>query len=166
VRSSVRFCSSCGARLVRRRLAGHFRRVCPRCGQVAYENAKPCAGALVERRGRLLLARRAVPPYKGWWDIPGGFLEADEHPEDGARREVHEETGLRVRILGLLGIYLDRYGGSPVMTLYYLARPVGGRERPADDAAELRWFARDELPRQIAFPGHVQKVLQDWLRIA
>jgi ADP-ribose pyrophosphatase YjhB (NUDIX family) len=116
------------------------------------------------RRGRVLLARRAVPPYRGWWDIPGGFLEADEHPEDGARREVHEETGLRVRLLRLLGVYLDRYEGVRVLTFYYVARPVGGRERPADDAAELRWFAPEELPRQIAFPGHVRRVLADWRR--
>lgn len=126
--------------------------------------ARSAAGALVERRGRVLLARRAVPPYEGWWDIPGGFLEADEHPEDGARREVYEETGLRVRLLGLLGVYLDHYAGSRVLTLYYLARPVGGRERPADDAAELRWFTPDELPRRIAFPGHVRRVLADWQR--
>lgn len=141
-----------------------MRSVCPACGRVAYENAKPCAGALVERGGKVLLVRRAIAPYRGWWDIPGGFLEANEHPESGAIREVREETGLRVRLAGLLGVYLDHYGAARVLNLYYLARPAGGRERPGDDAAEVRWFGPAELPARIAFPRHARRVLADWRR--
>jgi len=50
----------------------------------------------VVKGGRLLLVKRGVEPYKGCWDIPGGFLEAGEHPEDGAVREGQEETGLKL----------------------------------------------------------------------
>jgi ADP-ribose pyrophosphatase YjhB (NUDIX family) len=114
----------------------------------------------------VLLIRRGVAPYRGWWDIPGGYLEADEHPEDGARRELYEETGLRIRLERLLGVYVDRRERPHTLNLYYLARPVGGRERPSDDAAELRWFGRHELPRSIAYPGHARSVLRDWSRIS
>ncbi len=163
-RSPSRYCSHCGARLIRRRVEGRTRSVCPRCGRVDYENAKPCAGALVVRGGEVLLVRRAVLPYRGWWDIPGGFLEAEEHPEHGAVREVREETGLRVRLGGLFGVYLDRHESDPTLNLYYLARPIGGRERPADDAAALGWFGPGDLPERIAYPGHARRVLADWER--
>jgi ADP-ribose pyrophosphatase YjhB (NUDIX family) len=138
--------------------------VCSRCGRVTYENAKPCAGALVVRRGKLLLVRRGVAPYRGWWDIPGGYLEADEHPVAGARREIREETGLRIRIRRLLGVYLDRRERPHTLNFYYLAAAIGGRERPSDDAVELAWFGPRELPRRIAYGGHARAVLADWRR--
>jgi ADP-ribose pyrophosphatase YjhB (NUDIX family) len=142
---------------------GHCQLHCTACGHVHYRNAKPCAGALVARDGRLLLVKRAIQPFLGYWDIPGGFLEEDEHPETGAIREALEETGLKVRLTDLFGFYVDRYGdeGDYCLNIYFLAEVVGGQERPADDAAELAWFAPNELPEQIAF-DHAREVLDDW----
>jgi 8-oxo-dGTP diphosphatase len=141
------------------------RQVCATCGRVHYRNAKPCAGALVTRDGRVLLAKRGIQPFLGYWDIPGGFLEEDEHPEAGAIREIREETGLEIQLTELLGFYMDRYSyddmGSYCLNIYFVAEVVGGQERPADDAAELAWFAPDELPEKIAF-DHARVVLADW----
>ena len=82
-------------------------------------------------------------------------------------REVQEETGLAVRLTGLLGFYTDRYvysdEGGYCLNIYFLAGVVGGEEHPDDDAAELAWFAPDELPEKIAF-DHVHVVLADWVR--
>jgi NADH pyrophosphatase NudC (nudix superfamily) len=102
------FCPRC-----RTELRGDEQRLeCPECGFVAYASSKATAGALVEdEEGRLLLARRAHEPFKGRWDIPGGFLEEGEHPLDGLRRELCEETcGPRSSCLSSSG--LDRYGGD------------------------------------------------------
>ncbi len=99
------FCSHCGGKLAvlgERPLAAQ---TCGVCGTTHYHGAHPCAGALVVREHAVLLVRRALEPFKDYWDIPGGFLEAGEHPEEGARREVLEETGLEVKITGLHGIY-------------------------------------------------------------
>ena len=165
----LKFCPLCGAGLTRRSAevgpTAHFE--CTGCGEPLYENSKPCASALVERDGRLLLVRRDVEPFKGYWDIPGGFLDPGEHPADGAIREVREETGLIVELREWLGIWIDTYGSGDrqVYTLncYYLAEPVGGEARPADDAAELGWFGPDELPERIAFE-HAPLVLTEWAR--
>ena len=87
----VKFCPSCGTETVARAIEGRERASCPGCGRVHYENAKPCAGAIVvDAAGRVLLGKRSIEPFKGLWDIPGGFLEAEEHPEEGARREVSD----------------------------------------------------------------------------
>ncbi len=162
----ARFCPRCGGLLetVVRPGDSRPRQVCTACGRVHYRNAKPCAGALVVRDGRVLLVKRAIQPFLGCWDIPGGFLEADELPQAGAMREVREETGLEVRLTGLLGFYVDRYSygdeGDYCLNAYFLAEVVGGREHADDDAADLAWFAPDELPEEIAF-AHVRVVLAD-----
>jgi ADP-ribose pyrophosphatase YjhB (NUDIX family) len=166
---SDRFCSRCGGLLetVARSEDNRLRQACATCGYIHYRNAKPCAGALVVCDGRVLLVKRVAQPFRGWWDIPGGFLEEDEHPEAGAIREVREETGLEVRLTGLLGFYVDCYGcdgaGDYCLNIYFLARVVGGREHPGDDAASLAWFAPHELPEEIAF-DHARVVLADWIR--
>ncbi len=166
--SVPRFCPRCGGALQVEMAAEESpRRVCRDCGRVHYQNAKPCAGVLATRDDRLLLVRRGIEPYRGCWDIPGGFIEQDELPQEAARREVREETGLEVDLTGLLGFYLDRYlyQGEQGVTLnvYFLARVVGGQERAGDDAAELGWFAADELPARVAFV-HARQVLDDWRR--
>ncbi len=166
-RTSVCFCFRCGGLLKKVARPGddHSHQVCTACGRVHYRNAKPCAGALVARDGRLLLIKRAIQPFLGYWDIPGGFLEEDEHPKAGAIREALEETGLEVQLTDLFGFYVDRYGdgGEYCLNIYFLAEAVGGQECPADDAAELAWFAPAELPEQIAF-DHAREVLDDWAR--
>jgi ADP-ribose pyrophosphatase YjhB (NUDIX family) len=149
---------------VRRTVEHRVRKACPDCGWIAFGNAKPCVGVLIERDRRLLLVRRERAPFKGYWDIPGGFLEEDEHPRTGAVREAREETGLRIAVDELLGVYHDRSGDTYTLNLYYRAHVIGGRERAGDDADQLRWFGKRELPRRIAFPGHAKHVLRDWLR--
>lgn len=127
---------------------------CPACGLVIYDNPAPTASALVMRDGMLLLTRRAREPMAGWWDVPGGFVEAGEHPRDAARRELLEETGLEVEVGELIGVYPDRYGDDGVCTLnlFYAARVIGGEQRPADDVSEIGWFAPEQIDLgQIAF---------------
>ena len=144
----------------------HQPQQCAACGAEYFRDSKPCAGALVVRQGRVLLAKRAIEPFKGCWDIPGGFLNEGEHPEDGARREILEETGLRVRLVKCHGMYMDRYGSSSAakwtLNIYYLAEPVDDTGPcAADDASELAWFTPGELPARMAFK-HEDQVLADW----
>jgi 8-oxo-dGTP diphosphatase len=105
----------------------------------------------------VLLARRAHEPDAGLWDAPGGFLEEGENPLDGLRRELREETGLEVEPGRFVGTFVDTYGvgpdAPPVLNLVWEAGIVGGEAAPADDVAELRWFALDALPpeEEVAF---------------
>jgi ADP-ribose pyrophosphatase YjhB (NUDIX family) len=161
---AARFCIRCGTKLVRRRIEKRLRPVCPTCGHIAFRNAKPAVGLLIEKKGALLLVRRARAPFKGYWDIPGGFIEEEEDAHAGARREAREETGLRVAIDDLIGVYHDKNGDDYTLNLYYKAHVTGGRERAGDDADDLRWFAVADIPKRIAFPGHTRAVMRDWRR--
>lgn len=167
MRGDLNYCARCGSPLALRGDAEPFPvLVCTNtaCGRVTYRNAKPCAGVLVERDQQLLLVQRAIEPFAGRWDIPGGFCQEWEHPTECAVREVREETGLAVELTALLGIFVDTYdsAGYNTLNIYYRAQVVGGAPQPADDAAALRWFACDELPDNIAFPDHERHVLALW----
>ena len=160
-----RFCADCGSPLESPG-TGHASS-CRTCGVVHYRNAKPCAGVLIERSGRVLLARRAVEPRLGAWDVVGGFLKPDESPQAAARREALEETGMQVVVGELLGMYVDRYGEHPgsdfTLNLYFRARCAAGDPVARSDVRELRWFAEGELPPVMAF-AHQRELLSVWRR--
>ena len=153
-----RYCPRCRSELDR-----EDRKVeCPQCGFVTYAASKPTASAAcVDDSGRVLLSRRGVEPFKGLWDVPGGFLEECEHPLECLHRELREEAGVEIEPLELLGIWMDVYGegGECTLNLYWAARIVEGDPQPADDVAELRWFEPDEIPfEELAF-GDLGEVL-------
>jgi len=160
------YCSACGAKL-----QGRPPIACPACGIQHWVNAKPCAGVLAMRDGRLLLLRRANEPWLGRWDIPGGFCEAHEHPVSTAVREAREECGLEVEVTGFLGLWLDRYpdpadADHPTTTLNAYYHGTVGAEVGRPDSAETSefgWFAPDAVPaEEIAFPHHARSVLAAW----
>ena len=109
-------------------------------------------GAVVLDGERVLLVKRGKPPGQGKWSLPGGLVGLGERLEDAAAREVEEECGLRVRILGLCGV-VDRIvrenGADPVryhwVIVDYVAAVAGGALLAGSDAAEARWVPVTEL---------------------
>ena len=109
-------------------------------------------GAVIIENARVLLVKRAHPPLKAQWYIPGGVLEVGEMVREAAIREVREETGLIVEAVDLLGVY-DRVLRNAEQRVQYhyvlidfLCRPAGGELQAADDATEVRWYTCEELP--------------------
>jgi ADP-ribose pyrophosphatase YjhB (NUDIX family) len=151
-----RFCPRCGGNLTRE--DDHL--TCGDCDSRYWANALPGVQGILERDGRVLLARRAHEPRKGYWDLPGGFLDETEDPLDGLRREFREETGLAVEPVEFLRIDIEPYDHRHVFSVTWIVR-ADGEPEPADDVEELRWFGRDELPEEMAFPGQ-DLVLRDW----
>jgi 8-oxo-dGTP diphosphatase len=99
---------------------------------------------------RVLLIRRKSPPFAGKWALPGGFVDENEPLETAARRESEEETGVSVADFEQLYTFGDP-GRDPrgwTVSVAYLARVEESEVRPraGDDAAEVAWFALDELP--------------------
>ncbi|HEY3974432.1 MAG TPA: NUDIX hydrolase [Candidatus Sulfotelmatobacter sp.] len=122
-------------------------------------------GAIIIENSRVLLVKRAHPPLQAQWSIPGGVLEVGEFVRDAAIREAREETGLVVEPGELLGVYdrILRHTDERVQYHYvlidFLCHRVGGELQAADDATEVRWFAREELP-----PLNLAEDTQDVIR--
>jgi 8-oxo-dGTP diphosphatase len=139
---------------------------CPACGLVVYANPAPTVSALLlDDGGKILLARRAGEPGEGLWDLLGGFMDEGEFPLETLARELREEIGVEIQPLEFFGAWPDRYGDGGIWTinLYWTARIASGKPRPADDVAEVAWFAAEGLPRwgDFAFENTVA-VLQAW----
>ena len=109
-------------------------------------------GAIIIDEDRVLLVKRARPPIQGQWSIPGGVLEVGEMVREAAVREAREETGLVVEPGELLGVYdrilrdAERRVQYHYVLIDFLCRAVGGELLAASDAADVRWFRREELP--------------------
>ncbi len=136
-----------------------FRQECASCGFVLYHNSSPCVGAIPrDEYGRVLLARRAIDPYRGDWNTVGGFLRYGEDPIEGLKREVREELGVDCEVRDFILMGADTYGpdGPALLNAYFSVRLLSGRLRARDDIDACRWFAPDGLPDNIAFESDRQ----------
>jgi len=158
---TVRFCSACGHPVEEKPAFGRLRPVCPACGWIFFADPKVAAGVLVVEDGRILLVRRSIDPQQGRWSLPAGFVDADEDPRRAAEREALEETGLEVEVTEILDVFAGReHSAGADLILVFLARPIGGRLRPGDDADAAAYFRPDQLP-DLAFEA-TRRSLAAW----
>ncbi len=149
--SQVRYCPRCATALIRAPRAGRPRPVCPACDWIYFPDPKVAAAVLVERDGEVLLVRRVNNPHIGLWTLPAGFIDAGEDPARAAERECLEETGLLVRVTKLIEVIPGQE--HPVgahIVIAYRAEVMGGELQAGDDADQVGFFRRDDLP-PIAF---------------
>jgi 8-oxo-dGTP diphosphatase len=108
-------------------------------------------GALIFKRGSILMVERGREPLKGYWSLPGGLVESGETLEEAVQREILEETGLRIRPMALFEIFerimRDAAGRAEYHYVLhdYVCKVVGGELRPGDDVAKVMWTTRDKL---------------------
>ena len=152
------FCQRCGAPLGARQAFGRERSACTECDYVHFEDPKVAVGVVSARDGRLLLVKRNHEPKLGEWSFPSGYMDAGEVLEEGAAREVKEETGLDVRIDRLIGAYSD--AGRRVIFLPYAATIVGGELAVGPECQAVEFFDLDALPG-LAF-DHDDEVIAAW----
>jgi 8-oxo-dGTP diphosphatase len=103
-----------------------------------------------DERLEIMLIQRGHPPFQGKWALPGGLVEADEDLDVCAHRELREETGVTGIALEQLHAFgkpnRDPRGRLVTVAYFTLVRPDRLKPKAADDAANVRWFAVDELP--------------------
>ncbi len=112
----------------------------------------------------IVLVKRLNEPFKDHWALPGGFVEYGETVERAAIREAKEETGLDVKLVGLVGVYSDpnRDPRGHVISITFLAEKVGGQLKAATDAKEVRVFST--IPSKLAFDHKI--IIKDALELA
>jgi ADP-ribose pyrophosphatase len=110
-------------------------------------------GAVVFKRGRVLLVRRGQAPSHDLWAIPGGRVALGETLAEAAEREILEETGIRIRAGAPVYTFdhIERDDGGTIRFHYVIvdlmAEYIDGDPRPGDDASEARWISPHDLQR-------------------
>ncbi|MBI2051810.1 NUDIX domain-containing protein [Candidatus Roizmanbacteria bacterium] len=158
------FCPKCAKKLSKKDKNLY---VCRNCGLHLHENPRPTNGVIFENnKGEVLLVRRKFPPKKGYWDLPGGFVDIGETMEDALRREVKEELGIDVKKFAYLTSRYDRYlyKGQNYYTLgfVFVAKIPNQILKLADDVSEAKFFPKDKIPlSRLAFKS-IKEVLRDY----
>ena len=140
------FCRADGTRLEEPRPSGGVR--CPPCGRSWYRYSAPAVGTEIVQDKKALVTVGAREPEKGRLELPGGFLEVGEHPEDGTVREVREELGVEIELVGnpiLPEIHTYGPDEAYVLPIGFRARIAEGEPNPTDDAAKISWFSAEEV---------------------
>jgi ADP-ribose pyrophosphatase YjhB (NUDIX family) len=155
----IKFCPRCGTAVTHEEKFGQLRPVCPACGWIYFADPKVAAAVLVEQDGRVLLVRRVNEPFRGFWTLPAGFVDAEEDPARAAERECYEETRLTVRVTRVLDVVAGReHPRGADFVIVYAAEVESGTATAGDDADAVEWFDRANLP-PLAFKA-TQKILK------
>lgn len=117
-----------------------------------------------DAKGRLLLIRRANPPFQGQYALPGGFVDVGETVEDACRRELMEETGVKAGKLTLIGVYSDpaRDPRGHTVSPAYLTRLRSAAPKAGDDAASAEWV---ENWRSLKLAFDHNKIVRDAVKL-
>lgn len=128
------------------------------------ELVTPRVGAnavIFDEQGRVLLTKRQD---NGLWCLPGGHMDLGETIQETVIRETEEETGLKVVVERLVGIYSMPYPGyvyknpkKQILVVTFICRPIGGSLRLTDETSDVRYFALDGLPADM-LPGHERRI--------
>ncbi|WP_044204273.1 NUDIX hydrolase [Flammeovirga sp. OC4] len=150
----MNFCSNCGNGQLEYIIpeGDHKHRYyCPNCDTIHYQNPRIIAGCIPMYNGKVLLAKRAIEPRYGFWNLPAGFLENGESPEDGALRELFEETGAKGEVKRLHTVFsLPNF--NQVYLLFLVDLTSEEYEKTTSESLEVRFFELDEIPwKEIAF---------------
>lgn len=147
------YCYICAVKLDKR---DKYIWYCPECKQTYYDNPNPCVElALFNADGEVLLSERGSEPYKGKYDMPGGFVDIDERAEDAVVREINEELGLNKNDFTtpkFVKTYLGDYPwGTQIyknIVLLFVARLKTDKEILArDDVASVKWVKPEDVNR-------------------
>lgn len=161
---AYRFCPRCGHALERRLLKASEpeRLVCPSCTFVFYVDPKIAVGTIIRTAAsRLVLVRRAIEPGYGKWVFPGGYVDRGEPLTVAAVREAREESGLEIRLDGLVNIY--SYPGRAPVIVVYAATALSGALAPDEESLEAVEVEQAAIPwADLAFRS-TGEALRDYL---
>jgi len=147
-------CSYCGGRFTETR---SWPRRCPACDRTSYRNPLPVVVALLPVGPGLVVVRRNIEPSKGTLTLPGGYLDLGETWQQGACRELLEETGIAVPAASLT-LYDVQNGLDDTLVIFGLATPVPAAWLQPFSSEETQEVTRIDGPVELGFPNHTRIV--------
>lgn len=164
-----KFCPKCGDRLEPQDHDGQIMPTCmnEKCGFIFWQSSSPTVAAIILNNSKqVLFTRRAIDPGKGKLDLPGGFLQYGELPEEGMKREALEEIGVEIKIVGIVGFVMDDYFYQEMMMRNLVigmeAIIVNGKPLVKDkrEITGLVWRDLDSIDSSELALGYNEKLLK------
>jgi ADP-ribose pyrophosphatase YjhB (NUDIX family) len=155
------YCSFCGTQFSSEQT---YPKLCSNCQNTTYINPLPVAVVLVSVGDKILLIRRNIEPQKGKLALPGGFLEVNESWQEGAAREVKEETGLEIlpKEVALFDVQSTPEGNVLIFGVWQGSADILEMELAENtEVTELQWVS-SENEVIFAFPLHEKAVKNFW----
>lgn len=118
-----------------------------------------CTDGVVMQNRQVLLVKRLIEPFKGFWTLPGGHVDFGETLEDAVRREVYEETGIKANVIGLIDVFSQpqRDPWGHIVSIAYLLTPIQKQENyhskqfESDEVELIKWFQTDIFFEPLGF---------------
>jgi ADP-ribose pyrophosphatase YjhB (NUDIX family) len=143
----VKFCSACGSAEIALRMpeGDHRERyVCASCGTVHYKNPLVVCGVIPVYGDKVMLCKRGIEPRHGKWTLPAGFMENNESVEQGAQRELFEESEAVVKLGALLTVLSVPYISQ--VHIMYLGTMSEPKFATTPESTEIQLYSESEIP--------------------
>lgn len=150
------YCPRCGCRLERKYDGGRERPACPAagCGFIFYGDSSIGCGGVVIRDNKALLIQRGINPNRGAWQIPGGYVEADEEILSAVEREVLEESGVVARVTDVVGVRHAVTASNANIYVVFRLDPLSGEPRfDGDETIGAGYFSLEEITNMEGVQG-------------
>ena len=126
-----------------------------------------CSDGVILNNGKVLLIKRKIKPFKGFWTIPGGHIDFGETSQESLIREIKEETNIDVEVVNLIKIY-DNPKRDPwghIISITYLCKPINTNSifKENEEVQSLYWCDIDKLPKNIGFDHRI--MINDGIRM-
>ena len=156
---SVTYCQICGSKLEKHISETIHHPYCHTCKKISYLDPKVATVIIIENNSTILLVKRDIEPNIGRWSFPSGYVDRGEKTEIAAAREVKEETGIEIKVIGLQGVYS---GKGAVIVIVYKAIALNPKSgNPREEVQEIKWFPIKDLP-DLPFP-YDDEIIFDYL---
>ena len=127
-----------------------------------FKNPVLTTDGLILEKNKILLVKRAIYPFSGYWGLPGGHVDYGERLEEALKREMKEELGIKVKIKKLIGVYSDpkRDPRYHTVSVVYYCQKNKGKIKLNYESSEFKFFSLKNLPKKIGFDH--RKILSDF----
>jgi 8-oxo-dGTP diphosphatase len=130
-----------------------------------YKSPYPTVDIIIEKNNKVVLIKRKNEPFRNMLAIPGGFVEYGETVEHAAVREAKEETGLKIKLIEILGVYSipTRDPRKHTLGTEFIAKPLSKKLKASTDAKEAKWYSLNEIKSKKLSFDHAQ-VIKDYMK--
>ncbi len=158
-----KYCPNCKTELKRKLRDNVFRLCCPNCGFIFWNNPTPVASVVIHKDGEVLMLKRAKEPFRGYWVLPGGYINVEETAEEAVIREAKEEVNVEITLEKLIGAYrIDDDPRGINIDIIYSAQGKGSVALSPEDS-EFNYYKLSSLPELIAYKH--REAIEDWSKI-